>query len=203
VKRRGERHFAVKGSPTDCALLGINELLSDKPPDVLLSGVNAGPNLAEDVTYSGTCSAAMEGAMLGKPSIALSQVLTYQRPVHWETSRRVLPDILRTLLRVDWREGQFVNVNVPDRPADAVRGVQVTRQGRRPPGSFKPVQRIDERHVPYYWIRIAHIAGVPEPGSDLEAVRDGFVSVTGLQIDMTSRAMHATLSHAFSERAKP
>ena len=88
VKQRDERHFAIKGTPTDCALLGIHEFLGERAPDILLSGINAGPNLAEDVTYSGTCSAAMEGAMLGVPSVALSQVLAYQQPVHWETSEQ-------------------------------------------------------------------------------------------------------------------
>lgn len=201
VKQRDERHFAVRGSPTDCALLGINELLADRPPDMLLSGINAGPNLAEDVTYSGTCSAAMEGALLGIPSVALSQILAYQQPVHWESSRRVLPAILDRLMRAAWGQGRFVNVNVPNLPPSEVRGVRVTRQGQRDPGSFKPVRRVDERFVPYYWIKIAHADGGAAAGTDLEAVREGFVSVTPLQLDMTNHAMAAELSRMFEDVA--
>lgn len=199
VRQRDERHFAIKGSPTDCALLGINEFLGDQRPDILLSGINAGPNLAEDVTYSGTCSAAMEGAMLGIPSVALSQVLAYQAPVHWETSERFLPGVIETLLGADWLQGAFVNVNVPNVPPEEVTGVRLTRQGRRPPGSFKPVRRVDERHVPYYWIKIAHSEGGYDPETDLEAIRDKAISVTPLQLDMTSEAMRRALTAAFAD----
>ena len=194
VRQRDERHFAVKGTPTDCALLGVHEFLGDRAPDILLSGINAGPNLAEDVSYSGTCSAAMEGAMLGIPSVALSQVLAYQQPIHWDTSEAVLPAILERLLATPWRAGSFVNVNVPDVAPEAVTGVRLTHQGRRPPGSFKPVRRVDERYVPYYWIKIGHMQGGFDEGSDLAAIRDGAVSVTPLQLDMTDREMRIDLS---------
>lgn len=197
LRQRDERHFAIKGTPTDCALLGINELLGDRKPDILFSGINAGPNLAEDVTYSGTCSAAMEGAMLGIPAVALSQVLAYNRPVQWETSRAVLPPVIERLLRTDFQAGSFVNVNVPDLPPGAVTGVRLTRQGRRPPGGFTPVRRVDERFVPYYWIKIAHPDGGYDSGTDLEAIRDGAVSVTPLQLDMTNHAMRRDLEASF------
>ena len=197
IKQRDERHFAIKGSPTDCALLGIHELLGDRKPDFLFSGINAGPNLAEDITYSGTCSAAMEGAMLGIPSIALSQMLGYNQPVHWETSRALLPPIVEKLMTLPFGDGRFVNVNVPNLPVDQVTGTRITTQGRRPPGTFTPVRRIDERHVPYYWIKIAYTAGGHEPGTDLEAVRDGAVSITPLQLDMTDRGKMGALEVMF------
>src|SRR5258708_3784071 len=88
VRQRDDRHFAIKGTPTDCTLLGVYDLMGGEKPDVLLSGINRGPNLAEDITYSGTASAAIEGAMLGIPSIALSQIMTYQSEVHSDTARR-------------------------------------------------------------------------------------------------------------------
>lgn len=194
LKQRDDRHFAVKGSPTDCALLGIHELLGDRKPDILFSGINAGPNLAEDITYSGTCSAAMEGAMLGIPSVALSQYLRYQQPVHWETSRHFLPGIIEQLMQQQPRTGSFVNVNVPDLPVEAVTGIRITTQGRRPPGSYLPKRRIDERFVPYYWIKIAHLEGEIEEGSDLAAMRDGAVSITPLQLDMTDHALAGQLA---------
>lgn len=196
VRQRDARHFAVKGTPTDCALLGVYELL-DRKPDVLLSGINRGPNLAEDITYSGTASAAIEGAMLGIPAIALSQVITYKSEVHWGTSRKYAPQILTRLLAMNWRPGTFVNVNFPNCPPQAVTGVRVTTQGLRPEGSFRPVRRVDERHVPYYWIKIAFPEGGAAAGNDLQAVADHAVSITPLQIDMTARALIPEMKDLF------
>ena len=159
VRERGNKHYAVKGTPTDCALLGVYELMGDRRPDILLSGINRGPNLADDVTYSGTACAAIEGAMLGIPAIALSQVFTYQHTVQWETARRYAPQVIERLLKLRWRTGMFINVNFPNCEADAVTGMRITRQGTRPPGSYRPVPRVDERHVPYYWIKVAFSGG--------------------------------------------
>lgn len=204
VRQRDERHFAIKGSPTDCALLAINEFMTDRRPDILLSGINSGPNLAEDVTYSGTCAAAMEGAMLGIPAVALSQMRTYDVAPRWETSEHVLPGIIERLIRASWQPGSFVNVNVPNVAPDAVTSVRLTRQGLRPPGSFTPVRRVDERHVPYYWIKIAHAECGSQPGTDLDAVRENAVSVTPLQLDMTNLAMMRALGALFpDEPAQP
>jgi 5'-nucleotidase len=136
----------------------------------------------------------MEGAMLGIPAVALSQVLAYQKPIHWETSERFLPAVIERLLTASWRGGGFFNVNVPDLPPDAVTGVRLTRQGRRPPGSFRPVRRVDERHVPYYWVKISHNAGGDEDGTDLQAIKDGAISVTPLQLDLTDTTMKLDLT---------
>lgn len=185
IRQRDERHFAVKGTPTDCVLLGLHELIPDRKPDILLSGINRGPNLAEDMTYSGTCSAAMEGAMLGIPAISLSQIIRYKSEIHWATSEAFAPKVLEPLLTKDWRKGQFVNVNFPNCPPDDVTGIRVTRLGQRPEGAFRPAGRVDERHVPYWWIKIGFPEGGNEPGNDLQAALDREVSVTPLRLDMT------------------
>lgn len=187
VKQRDKRHFAVKGTPTDCALLGVYELIPDRRPDIILSGINRGPNMAEDITYSGTASAAMEGAMLGIPAIALSQVFRPPATVHWATAEAWAGRVIEKLLGLEWRPGSFINVNFPDCPPEEVRGIRVTTQGLRPPGSFRPIRRVDERHVPYYWTRIEFPDGGHAPGNDLQAVLDKEVSVTPLQLDMTDR----------------
>lgn len=197
MRQRDARHFAVKGTPTDCALLGIHELMTDRRPDLLLSGINRGPNLAEDITYSGTASAAMEGVMLGIPSVALSQIIRYQSEIHWDTARAYAPLVIRKLLGMRWRPGVFVNVNFPDCPPDSVKGIRVTRQGLRPTGAFVPVRRVDERHVPYYWIKAAFPAGGHEPGNDLQAALDNEVSITPLQVEMTAHAMVPELEFLF------
>jgi 5'-nucleotidase len=199
VRKIDERRYAVKGTPTDCALLAIHDFMADDKPTVLLSGVNRGANLAEDVTYSGTAAAAMEGALLGVRSIALSQVFTPGAEVPWATARRFAPAILRHLLACDWEPGSFVNVNFPDCLPDAVQGIKVTTQGRRPPGSFRPVRRIDERNIPYYWIKLAYAKGDPEVGTDLAAIAENAISVTPMQLDLTSNTFRHYLDGVFKE----
>jgi 5'-nucleotidase len=199
VRQRDERHFAIKGTPTDCTLLGVYELMGGEKPDVLLSGINRGPNLAEDITYSGTACAGIEGAMLGIPSIALSQIMTYQSEVHWDTARRYAPAVIQRLLTMKWLPGLFVNVNFPNCPPDAVTGIRVTSQGLRPPGSFRPVRRVDERYVPYYWIKAAFPDGGEAEGNDLRAALDHAVSVTPLHLDMTLRTILPEMTELFHE----
>jgi 5'-nucleotidase len=191
------RHFAIRGTPTDCALLGIHEILADRPPDLLISGINRGANLAEDITYSGTASAAMEGAMMGIPSIALSQVVVHQEEISWATAEVFAPQVLDKLNPLAWQAGSFVNVNFPNVPPEQVSGIRLTSQGMRPPGTFKPVRRVDERHLPYYWIRIAYTEGGDHPGTDLEAIAANAVSVTPMQLDMTDRPRLKALQGLF------
>jgi 5'-nucleotidase len=197
MRKIDDRHYAVKGTPTDCALLGIYELMGDLLPTVLLSGVNRGANLAEDVTYSGTAAAAMEGALLGIRSIALSQVFTIGGEVHWATARRFAPAILEKLFACDWQPGSFVNVNFPDAPPDQVTGERVTMQARRLPGSFKPVRRVDERNFPYYWIKLAYETAELEVGGDLRAIAENAISITPLQMDMTANSFRHYLDQKF------
>ena len=197
VKQRDERHFAVKGTPTDCALLAIYELVEGKRPDILISGINRGPNLAEDITYSGTAAAAMEGTLLGIPSIALSQYFRPPAQVPWDTAEKYAPEVIEKLLRMEWSPGLFVNVNFPGCPADEVTGIRVTTQGQRPPGAFIPERRVDVRHFPYYWIKIMLPEGGHAPGNDLQAMLDKEVSITPMQLDMTCREAIPGLERLF------
>ena len=197
VRQRDDRHFAVKGTPTDCALLGIYELVEGRKPDLLISGINRGPNLAEDMTYSGTASAAMEGALLGIPAIALSLVFRPPAQPIWACAEAHAGPVIDRLLRHDWVPGTIVNVNFPDCPPGEVTGTRVTRLGQRPPGAFVPERRIDARHVPYYWVRIALPEGGHAPGNDLQAVIDREISITPLQLDMTCHAEIPRLAELF------
>lgn len=201
VRKIDERHYAIKGTPTDCALLAIYDFMGGRKPTVLLSGVNRGANLAEDITYSGTAAAAMEGALLGIRSIALSQVFTIGGDVHWATATAFAPDILRRLLACEWEPGAFVNVNFPDCPPEAVTGIRVTTQGRRLPGSFRPVRRVDERNFPYYWIKLAYEVGALEEGADLSAIAGNAVSVTPMHLDLTARAFSGALERTLRTTA--
>jgi 5'-nucleotidase len=197
IRQMGERRFALKGSPTDCVLMAIWELMGEGPPVVVLSGINRGANLADDITYSGTAGPAMEGALLGLRSIALSQIFTIGGEAYWETARKYVPQVLERLLSCEWQPGTFVNVNFPDVPPEGVTGTRVTTLGMRAPGSFRMERRTDARNVPYYWVRLAYREGERVPGTDLDAAAANAISITPLHLDLTARDFHRRLEDLY------
>jgi 5'-nucleotidase len=186
-----ERRYAVDGTPTDSVLLGVRQLLKDDRPTLLLSGINRGGNLGEDVTYSGTVAAAMEGTLLGIPSIALSQQCNGNAPVRWATAEQWAPDLIRRLAAAGWPRNVLINVNFPDIAADLVTGIAAARQGKRKLGD-ELVERIDPRGQPYYWIGGQRHEDRGLAGTDLEAIYRGKVVVTPLCVDFTHQStLHA------------
>lgn len=197
IRKLAERRYTVDGTPTDSVLLGVRQLLRDKKPDLVLSGINRGSNLGDDVTYSGTVAAAMEGALLGIPSIALSQHIASDGPVKWETAKAWAPDIIRRLAAAGWAANVLMNVNFPDLPADQVKGVAMASQGKRKIGD-ELVERIDPRGQRYYWIGGQRTEDPGLAGTDLEAVYQGRVAVTPLGADLTHQASLAKMAAFFS-----
>ncbi|NEW87257.1 MULTISPECIES: 5'/3'-nucleotidase SurE [Rhodopseudomonas] len=198
LREVGPRHFAVRGTPTDCVIMGSRFILKDKAPDLVLSGVNRGRNVAEDVVYSGTIAGALEGTILGLPSFALSQEFTIETrnaPL-WETARTHAPDIIRKVMAAGVPKNTVVNINFPACTPDEVKGVVVTRQGKRNPGFLRIDERHDGRGNPYYWIGFEKIkvADMPAEGTDLAALAANFVSVTPLRLDRTDEAFSAALT---------
>jgi len=196
------RKFAVHGTPGDCIVLGVKEVLGNQKPDLILSGVNRGQNLAEDVTYSGTVAAAMEGTLIGIPSIALSQVYDGRGndPVSWDAARHFAPDIIRRLVAVGWGEDTLINVNFPALPVATVKGVRVAAQGRRHMGSLTVDARKDPRGNSYYWIGYRNMVGEREGDTDLSAIREGHIAVTPLHLDLTYAPMLGPLRRALAEK---
>jgi 5'-nucleotidase len=184
VRKVSARRYAVDGTPTDSVLLGINTVLKEQPPDLVLSGINRGANLGEDVTYSGTVSAAMEATLLGFPAIALSQVYGDHRKVKWATSERHIVDVVRRLLARPWPRHVLMNVNIPNVAPSEVTGVEATRQGRRKIGGALS-ERLDPRGETYYWIGAQRSRMTYSRGTDLEAVGRGAISVTPLSLELT------------------
>ena len=184
IRKLSERHFALDGTPTDCVLMGINEIMKDSAPDLVVSGVNRGGNLGEDVTYSGPVAAAMEGTLLGVPSVALSQVYEDTHPVKWATAEKWTAKVLKRLTAEPWPPGVLMNVNFPDVTAGRVTGIEVTRQGRRKIGS-ELVRGTDPRGEPYYWIGAQRREEKYGRGIDLEAISRGAISITPLTMDLT------------------
>lgn len=195
------QRFALKGTPTDCVIMAVRHILADKAPDLVLSGVNRGQNIAEDVSYSGTVAGAIEGTILGIPSIALSQAfgpLSRANP-SYATAETHAPEIIRTLLAEGIPPGILMNVNFPDRTPDAVAGLSATFQGRRDQNLMRIEPRNDGRGNPYYWIGFERQTREAAPGSDLRALGEGRISVTPLRLDMTDEPLMTRLALLFDK----
>jgi len=191
VRQMAERRYHVDGTPTDCILLGVNKVLADHRPDLVLSGVNLGSNVAEDVTYSGTIAAAMEATLLGLPAVALSLDVGVGQAPRWETVEAHCADVVRKVVQHALPPGVLVSINFPDCEPDVVKGVRVTSQG------FHQIRSdVMEAKDPYgntvYWVGMQVRETALDPNSDVAAVEKGYVSVTPIHMEMTD---FATLEH--------
>lgn len=192
VRALGERRFATTGTPTDCVMLGIHELVAGKKPDLVLSGVNRGANLAEDVTMSGTVAGAIEGMALGVPSIALSQMGFYEEGTSFAPAETFAPGVIRRAVEIGWPADVILNINFPNGEPDRIREVEVTRQGFRDFHIRRAEKRTDLRGREYYWMGFNQQRSSPPEGTDLRALYEGRISVTPLHIDLT----HGPTIHA-------
>ena len=200
LREISERHCAIKGTPTDCVIMGTRHLMQGRP-DLVLSGVNRGQNVAEDVTYSGTVAGALEGAILGIPSMALSQAYGPggRDKVKWRCAEHHAARVIRRVLEESVPPNVVINVNFPDCEPDEVRGIAVTAQGQRAQEMIAVDARVDGRGNPYFWIAFAKQPNTPANGTDLWAIRDRRISVTPLRIDMTDEPAMTRLAQALDE----
>ena len=196
------KRFAVTGTPTDCVMMGVAEIMKDGPPTLVLSGVNRGSNIADDVTYSGTIAGAMEGTALGIPAIALSQAYGFgeSREVDWHCARSQGPDLIRKLVAIGWPADVLMNVNFPDCAVGQVAEVEVTAQGKRDLQTAMLDRRVDARGVPYYWIGFKRVKSDPPVGSDLRAIYEKRISVTPLHLNLTEHRVLETLKRQMAAR---
>jgi 5'-nucleotidase len=187
IRRVGERRFAVQGTPTDSVMMAVLHLMKDNKPDLVLSGVNRGYNIADDVTYSGTVAAAMEGTALQIPSMALSQSFGERDDPegHWDCAEQHGPGLVRRLFEIGWPKGVLININFPDVAADKVTRVSVTQQGTRDQSQLRVDERKDARGYTYFWIGFRRIFLDPAEGTDLRAIANGEISVTPLHLNLT------------------
>ncbi len=187
VSKRGEKSFAVWGTPTDSVMMGVLSLVDGKKPDLILSGINKGQNLAEHITLSGTIAAAIQGMELGIPSIALSQTYGFTETsfIHWETAEYYAPPILQRLFERKWPKDVVMNINFPDCLADQVSDVQMTRMGRRAQDQIEVHERADPGGRAYYWLGFNGRESSPLEGTDLKAIQDKRISITPLHLDLT------------------
>lgn len=201
IREVSAKKYAVSGTPTDCVMLAVSHLMKDKKPDLVLSGVNYGANIAEDVTYSGTIAAAIEGALLNIRSIAFSINIQYGHPAKWATVEHFGPDILKTISTIPLEKHVIINVNFPDVVVSSVKGIRVTTQGHRC-GEDELVECKDPRGKSYFWMGAGMYRYTPDPssleaGSDLEAIHDGYISITPLTLNLTHEKTLGSLKGAF------
>jgi 5'-nucleotidase len=195
-----ERRYAVKGTPTDCIIMGAKHILKDRPPDLVLSGVNRGRNAGEDVIYSGTVAGAVEGTILGIPSFALSQGYTSRSLTspHWDTAIRYAPEIIRRVLDGGIPRDVLININFPNCAPNEVRGVAVAGQGRNRTERLQIDARQDGRGNAYYWIAYVRSRNAPpQTGTDISALADNRIAVTPLRLDMTDEPLLTKLADLF------
>ncbi|HUQ13100.1 MAG TPA: 5'/3'-nucleotidase SurE [Novosphingobium sp.] len=200
LRRHDERRFSVSGTPTDAVMMALRKLM-DASPDLVLSGVNRGANLGDDVTYSGTVSAAIEGALAGIRSVALSQVYAREGmgdTVPFAAAEAWGPRVLAPLLDAPFAPRSVVNVNFPALRPDEVRGIRVVRQGFHDYLRGSIVEGTDPRGYPYFWFGLHDIEHTPGHATDLEAIADGYVSVTPLQLDLTHERALAAMAERFA-----
>ncbi|WP_341711040.1 5'/3'-nucleotidase SurE [Erythrobacter sp.] len=199
LRQHDERRFSVTGTPTDAVTLGLRKVM-DGPPDLILSGVNRGANLADDITYSGTVSAAIEGALAGVRSVAMSQVyaregmgddVPFGAAIEW--GAKVLGPLLETPLP----KRTLVNVNFPALPASEVKGIRIVRQGFHDYSRGTVVEGRDPRGYDYYWFGLEAIEHTLDHGTDLEAIDEGYISVTPLHLDLTHHASLGALADRY------
>ena len=197
-----ERTFAVAGTPTDCVIMAVRHILKDQPPDLILSGINHGSNLADDITYSGTVAAAMEGTILGIRSIALSLMMGFEegsRRALWETPLAHAPSLITKLLADAWHPGSLINVNFPDVAPDEVAGISITEQGVRDQALLNIDSRSDPWGTPYFWFGFERRKSTLVDGTDLAAIAAKNISVTPLSLNLTDREASVALKKKFKK----
>lgn len=197
----GERRFAVTGTPTDSVMMALRTVMPDAP-DLILSGVNRGANLADDITYSGTVSAAIEGALAGIRSIAFSQVYAREGmgdEVPFGAALEWGPKVLAKLIDAPMADRTLINVNFPALPAAEVKGIRVARQGFHDYSRGSIVEGRDPRGFRYYWFGLQAVEHTPGRESDLEAIADGYVAVTPLHLELTHYPSMDALAARFAD----
>ncbi len=188
----GTKALSSDGAPSDCVALATMGIVPGKI-DLVVSGINSGPNLGHDVTYSGTVTAAMEAVIAGIPGIAFSFGGTEQNEAHYETAVYTITQIMQTVLKQELDPTMLLNVNIPLLPKDKLKGIRITRQGTRV-YLHELVERVDPRKRPYYWIGGDAPSGIPDEGTDIGALSRGYVSITPLHLDLTAYQMAQKIS---------
>ena len=184
INKLSNRRFSITGTPTDCVILGINQVM-DCMPDIILSGINCGANIADDISYSGTIAAAIEGSLMGIPSIALSQVYNDRKNLSWDVSKKYSQVVIEKLLDIKLDANVLLNINFPSILTKNNNFISITKQGKRSYEKMHIDNKKDPRGEEYYWLGYRKQRIIPKDNSDLAAIARGFISISPLKIDFT------------------
>ncbi len=183
VRRIGrDQTYAVNGTPTDCVNLALNGLLKVRP-QIVVSGINIGANLADDITYSGTVAAAMEATLQGVPALAVS--IAGRSKLYFTSAREIALKLVKKIIKTPLPQNVLLNINVPNIAGNKIKGYRFTRQGKRQYGD-SIIEKVDPRGEKYYWIGGDILGDKPIENSDIEAVSEGYISITPIQLDLTA-----------------
>lgn len=197
TRRYDDRHYSVDGTPTDCIMFAINSLLDDRRPDLVLSGINHGANIGDDVTYSGTVAAAMEATLLDVRAIALSQRVEDAEALSFAVAEAKGAELIRRLVGADWPDNVMLNINFPSVAPEAVTGTRLVRHGRRKLGDDLR-ERHDPRGRPYFWIGPQRSDEDVEHDTDIAVLEGGGISVTPIYLDLTHYASLPSFAEALA-----
>jgi 5'-nucleotidase len=198
VRKIDPKRYAVNGTPTDCVLLALKEIIpvKKKPVTLVLSGVNYGSNVGDDVTYSGTIAAAMEGTILNVPSIALSLLCNGSEKIHWDTAEKKAPALIKKLIAIGWADNTLINMNFPDCVASKVRGVKVCSQGKRIV-NIKLSERADPKGRPYFWLGGERDNTPEKTGVDIDYLHNDYITITPIGMDLTDYKSMKKIAEVF------
>lgn len=202
IDRLAKNRYSINGTPTDCVVMAINKIIHDKPPDIVLSGINYGSNIGEDLTYSGTIAVAIEATLAGIPAISLSQACNEKdrnSKIDWSAAEIHAGNIIKRLLSTVWPKNVLINVNFPPVPSKHVKGIEITRMGYRKIGD-EIIEGNDPNGRPYFWIGAQKLSNNNPPGTDLGAIQNDLISISPLSINLTHQAMIRKLREAFKEQ---
>jgi len=186
VRKIDARRFAVSGTPTDCVLLALKQIIPAKQkPNLLLSGVNRGSNVGDDVTYSGTIAAAMEGTILNIPSIAISLMTDAPEKAHWETAEKFAPEIIKKLMGLGWASNSLINLNFPNCPPAKVKGIKPCAQGKRLV-NVQLSERADPKGRPYFWLGGDRDNTPEKTDVDIDYLENNYITITPISMDLTN-----------------
>ena len=200
-KKREEHKFAVYGTPSDCVALAVGHIMKNNPPSLILSGINAGMNIGDEVCLSGTIGAALTGLMMGIPSIAISQKYTTRNNISWDASRSLLPKLLQHFLTEGWKKETCLSINIPDQPPSAISGFNWGRQSKKNIAGFNVEMRTNPRGQEYAWISLARKTAEEESDSEYSILKRGRISVTALSLDRSVEVLKPPIK--FDETEKP
>ena len=193
VSQKDERRYSVSGTPGDCVVMAVRDLMMSGRPDLILSGINRGANLGVETVFSGTVGAAMTGMLLGIPSMALSQAFSDRNAVRWDTARALAPKVIMQFAKGAWSQGSILNINFPDVPVGEVGPIELTAQGTGLMDDVEVISAIDPRSLEYHWLSLRRSAREDAAGSEAFAIGRGRISVTPLQFERTNQSILASL----------